>query len=164
MGDNIQQFCYDKGVETQFAGPQEHSSIGGVESYGGKQAKTIRAQLAYGGAPAKYVIFAAKNYSHVQKLLPRSGKLGSSPYEIEKGIKDPHITGNVRTLFCEAWSQLNPETKSDRDEKHVGSQAERCVLLATGGKTKDGPPKPHFRPHIRDRQTRQIHRNFLPVP
>ena len=152
-GENISQqlseFCYEKGIEVLLAAPQVHSSIGGVESYQGKMFRVIRAQMRWGGAPARFVFWAAKNYANVQKLIPRSAKLGSSPYEMTHGIKDPHIIGSVKTLFSEVWFLLNPEKRGERGDKHFDAPAaRRGVLLCNGGDIKDGTVIQIGRAHV----------------
>jgi hypothetical protein len=134
----IKSFLYEKGIEAKYAAPQIHSSIGGVESYGGRQMRMCRATMAHGGAPAKFLFLAAENFSVIQKLLPRGNKTGSSPDEMEHGIIDPHILSGVKTLFCEAWHFENPENRSSRGDKHLVDRAVRCVLVKNALDVKDG--------------------------
>ena len=79
ISDSLRAWGKKKGLTFQSAGPQQHSSIGNVEGYGGKQFTKVRCQMAYGGAPASLADWPCKNYATAQEWEDRHQHLRDSP-------------------------------------------------------------------------------------
>jgi hypothetical protein len=131
----VREFLKTKGVRAEFAGPQEHASIGGVEGYHNRQFRGARAMLAQSGMPKQYITDTAAYFTQIKNRMPRSSKPGSSPLEMARKFEDPYILSDLHVYGCEAWAKIDPNQYPD--DHHVADQARRCVFLGISEESKD---------------------------
>ena len=123
------------GLKLEFAPPGGHESIGRVENYGHRQIRCCKTWLHAAGAPPTFLFHAARHFTLVGRLMPRSNEPGSSPMERRQGFTDPHITASIRIPFTLCWVTLNPDV--DQGGK-LGVQGEPAILMCLSDEVKDG--------------------------
>jgi hypothetical protein len=133
--ERVRNFCRTKGIKAEYAGPQKHSSIGGVESYHDRQFRGGRAMIHHSGTPKQYLYDAALYWTQIQNRLPRSSQPGSSPLEIARNFTDPGITSDIRVFGCQVWAKVDPNQFPD--DHHLADRARRCILLGISEESKD---------------------------